>query len=272
MRLILLILCCCAIQAGAALAGGTAEPALPPGGPLPLAAEAYHYGIDFLVFHDLAEGELRLDAGPVPGRYRAELVGRTLGVASWLSGDRVQRYVAEMEEDGAGGLRSLTYQSSICKLSWGKWDERSKLYRFDDRRGSVSLERIRNGVSAGVRSFTMPPGPRAVDMLTGFYNLRRGFYGPLVSGAKLAIPTFTTRGVSTITVEVLSAPPAGQAAFFPAGGKLLRVLVDPEVFDTRGAAIYVWFDDAGRPARGIVGNVIGLGDVYGYLHQEEKAP
>jgi len=46
------------------------------------------YSIDFLVFKDLAEGRLaidrRIDAGALP----AELVAHTLGVASWLSGDR----------------------------------------------------------------------------------------------------------------------------------------------------------------------------------------
>ncbi len=272
MRLFLLIFSLSAILTGPVLADGAGPSPRLPAGPPPLTAEAYLYDIDFLVFRRLAAGELRLAAGTAPGRYRAELVGRTLGIASWLSGDRVQRYVAEMEEDGAGGLRSVTYQSSIRKLSWGKWDERSKFYRFDYRRGSVSFERTRNGVPGGALSFPLPAGAAPVDMLTGFYNLRRGVYGPLTPGARLTIPTFTSEGVSTIAVEVLAAPPAGQESFFPAGGTLLRVLVDPEVFDTRGAAIYVWFDAAGRPARGVVGNVIGLGDVYGYLHTEDQSP
>jgi hypothetical protein len=42
------------------------------------------------------------------------------------------------------------------------------------------------------------------------------------------------------------------------------------VFDTKGADLYVWFDDTGRPARGIVENVIGMGDVYGHLREEQK--
>ena len=46
---------------------------------------------------------------------------------------------------------------------------------------------------------------------------------------------------------------------------LIQVNVDPEIFDTNSGSLYVWFDDLGVPGRGIVEDMIGLGDVRGYL-------
>jgi hypothetical protein len=237
-----------------------------------MVGEHHEYTLDFLVFKDLAEGQLKLTADKVPGRYRAELLAHTLGVASWLTGDRTQSYVAVMEEDGAGRLRSVSYESSVYKRKSGKWSDRQKRYQFDYQAGKVYQERGENGRFKPGLVFDLPPGPPPVDILTGFYNLRAGAYGALTPGAHLKIPTFTTKGVSEIEIEVLTGPQRQVQSFFPAEGTLLRVKVDPEVFDTGGADLYAWLDDSGRPARGIVENVSGLGDVYGRLREEQKQP
>jgi hypothetical protein len=55
--------------------------------------------------------------------------------------------------------------------------------------------------------------------------------------------------------------------FFPRHGLLGRAVLDDEILDTRSGTVYVWFDDLGRPQRGIVENVIGLGNVRGKLRQ-----
>ncbi|HEY7745923.1 MAG TPA: hypothetical protein VIA07_06260, partial [Desulfuromonadales bacterium] len=63
--------------------------------PLSLAAlvgESLVYDISFLWFERLAEGRLSFAAGERPGTYRAILEAKTLGVAAWLTGDRVPRY------------------------------------------------------------------------------------------------------------------------------------------------------------------------------------
>ncbi len=236
-----------------------------------LAGEHHAYTLDFLVFKDLAEGSLQMAAERVPGRYRAELAARTLGVASWLSGDRTQRYVSIMEEVESGRLRSISHESTIHKRHLGHWSDRQKRYRFDYPAGKVYQEKGENGKFAPGLVFALPPGETPVDILTGFYNLRAGAYGQLLPGTHLQIPTFTSRGVSTIDVEVLTGPER-LANAFPAGGTLLRVRVDPEVFETGGASLFVWMDEAGRPAGGVVENVIGMGDVHGRLRKEQRQP
>jgi hypothetical protein len=237
-----------------------------------MVGERQRYTLDFMVFKDLAEGQLQLTADNIPGRYRAELAAHTLGVASWLTGDRTQRYGSVMEADAAGRLRSLSYESSIHKRKFGEWSDRQKRYRFDYQAGKVYQETGENGQFAPGLVFELPKEQSPVDMLTGFYNLRAGVYGALTPGAQLKIPTFTAKGMSVIEVEVLTGPARLARPFFPAAGVLLQVRLDPEMFNTGGADLYVWFDETGRPARGIVENVIGLGNVYGHLREEQQQP
>jgi hypothetical protein len=49
---------------------------------------------------------------------------------------------------------------------------------------------------------------------------------------------------------------------------LLSATLDPEVFDTDSGNLFFWFDDAGIPERGIVEDIIGMGDVRGSLVEE----
>jgi len=273
LRTFLLLLILWLTAAGTIHAAGLpAETALAARSFQQMAGENHRYSLDFLVFKDLAEGQLRLTAEKTPGRYRAELTAATLGVASWLSGDRIQSYISIMEEDGAGGLRSVSHESSIHKRKRGKWSDRQKRYLFDYRAGKVTHEKGENGKFRPGLVFELPNDRVPVDILTGFYNLRAGVYGALTPGTHIKIPTFTTQGVSEIEVEVLSGSARFANPLFPTSGTLLRIKVDPEVFDTGGADLYAWFDEEGRPARGVVKNVIGLGDVYGRLHEEQKQP
>lgn len=237
-----------------------------------MAGERYEYTLDFFIFKDLAEGRLQFTAEKEPGRYRAELVARTLGVASWLSGDRTQRYVSIMEEDGTGRLRSISHESSIHKRKGKEWLDRQKRYRFDYQAGKVYQEKGEQGHFKPGLVFELPDGKPPVDILTGFYNLRSGVYGKLSPGTRLKIPTFTTKGISEIDVEVLTDSQRQTQLFFPLSGTLLRIKVDPEIFDTGGADLYAWFNEDGQPERGIVENVIGLGDVRGRLREELPDP
>lgn len=260
------------LQSGTVAFAAASPPAAVPRLLDKMIGEHHRYTLDFLVFKDLAEGSLRLTAEKTPGRYRAELVARTLGVASWLSGDRTQSYVSIMEEDGSGRLRSISHESTIHKRKQGRWTDRQKRYRFDYQARKVYQEKGRDGQFRPGLVFELPSGRPPVDILTGFYNLRAGVYGKLTPGARIKIPTFTTKGIADIDVEVLTDLQRSSRPFFPAGGTLLKVKVDPEVFDTGDADLYAWFDETGRPARGIVENVIGLGDVYGRLHEEPTQP
>ena len=107
----------------------------------------------------------------------------------------------------------------------------------------------------------MPPN----DILTSYFNFRAGFFGPLEPGRHYLVPTFNRKGAGNIEIDLLTDAERQGLDFFPAGGMVARLKVDPEIFDSKDGGIYVWLDEQLRPARGIVQNVIGLGDVRGTL-------
>ena len=230
-----------------------------------MAGESLFYDISFLWFDRLAQGKLSFSRGKIPNTYRAVLEARTLGVAAWLTRDRVQRYVSEMEVGPDGKLRSLSHESHIIKGRGNDIKDRKSLYTFDYRKRQVRYQRARNGEFYKDVQIPMVEGESPNDILTAFYNFRAGFFGPVQEGRRYSIPTFDRDGTEEIVVEILSARERPKDKFFPQEGLLGRVILDEEVFDTGGGLVYVWFDKYGRPARGIVENVIGLGNARGIM-------
>jgi len=235
-----------------------------------LTGEDYSYGIDFLFFARLAEGELRLVDTGEANLLRAELVGRTLGIASWLAGNRTQTYRSLMRIMPDGSLTSIEYESDITKKRWGQWKNRGKVRRFDYERGKITELRLKEGVVSSTKELDIPAGKSPVDMLTAFYNLRSGVYGPLQRGTQILIPTYSGKGFIDFEVNVLTVEEQAVHDYFPDHGLLLRVKVDPEIFDTKSGSIYLWLDQLGVPGRGIIEDMIGLGDVRGYLDKEGR--
>ncbi len=233
-----------------------------------LVGEDYLYSIDFLFFSRLAEGELRLSETDQPNVYRAELIGRTLGIASWLAGDRTQTYTSTMQLTADGSLQSIEHTARIVKRKWGKWQIRGRSHRYDYVQGKVVVEKSKEDELHSKKEHAIPEGLHPVDMLTAFYNLRSGIYGPLVRGAKFLIPTFSSKGFVDIEVDVLTPELQAKQSYFPAHGLLLSVRLDPEIFETGGGGLYAWLNDQGIPERGIVEDVIGMGDVRGALDME----
>lgn len=233
-----------------------------------LDGEDYLYSIDFLFFSKLAEGRLRFAETDRHGVYLAELSGRTLGFVSWLTGERTQTYTSIMELTPDGSLRSIEFVARIDKLRWGKRQVRLQRYRYDYASGKVFDDTILDGASLTTQVHEIPEGKQPVDMLTAFYNLRTGAYGTPARGAHLLIPTFSGGKFTEIEVDILSAADPLVREQFPANGLLVKVSLDPDIFDTKNGNLYVWFDDRGTPRRGILKDFAGFGDVRGYLNKE----
>jgi hypothetical protein len=234
-----------------------------------LEGEDYLYSIDFLFFANLAEGRLRFAETDRRGVYLAELAGRTLGFVSWLTGKRTQTYTSTMEISPDGSLRSMEYLARIDKLRWGKRQTRLERYRYDYALGKVFEEKILDGVPLTLEVLEIPEGMHPVDMLTAFYNLRSGAYGTPAPGTHLLIPTCSGGKFTEIEVEVLAAVDPLLQKYFPENGLLVKVNLDPDIFDTKDGNLYVWFDEGGIPRRGILKNFAGIGDVRGHLSEED---
>lgn len=232
--------------------------------PPELAGESLVYDIAFLWFDHLAEGRFTFTAGEQSGTYRAELEAKTLGVAGWLTGDRVQRYASIMEVGPNGNLRSLYHESLILKSKGKEQKQSEKKYVFDYQKGEVCYERMRGGKLTDRQFLPIDKGAPQQDVLTAFIGFRLGQAGALQPGQIYRIPTFSHKGMSEIMVETVAAAERSKYPF-PLDGLLTKVSLSQEVFDTGEGYIYIWFDEKGRPAKGIVENVIGMGNVRGTL-------
>lgn len=236
----------------------------------PLQSEELHFQIDFLFFKGLAEGVLKFEPTNQQGVFRVELVGRTLGIASWLSGERTQIYTSTMQRMPDGSFTTIEHTAKVMKKKWGKWRRYRKVCEFDCERGLIQVEKIKDGVVTSTETHEIPAGETPVDMLTAFYNLRQGVYGELGRGRKIMIPTYSSKGFHQIQVQVLTEEEQGKKTFFPGYGLLVKAVIDPDIFETGSGNLYVWFDEKGIPARGIIEDIIGLGDIKGHLKEEPQ--
>ena len=228
-----------------------------------------HYNLSFFWFEGLALGQLSFASDPSgPNRYRAVLDAKTLGVAAWLTGDRVQHYETLMEMNPQGWLVPLEYSVVIYKKKEGVVVNHAKLYTFDAATRTIMLTRSKDGKS-GVKEPIKILGKRyPVDFLTAGFNFILGANGPLRAGERKEIVTFTDKGERKIAIEVLNAADWPETPFFnKESGTLLKVILPTEILDTGGGAVYALLDEKFLPQRVFVENVLGLGDVLGELRQ-----
>ena len=231
---------------------------------LALVGEHLSYDISFLWFDRLAEGSIELSKGDKPGTFLVVMQARTLGVAAFFTRDRVERYETLMEVAPQGYLRPLWHSSHTIRGSKDNRKEKTTKLTFDYTAGKVRYQKQKNGKVYAEQIFELEKGKPEFDILTALYNLRLGVFGPL-SMRKIAIPTFHRQGPQDIIVEPLTGLNREDAKFFSKDPIQCRILVDPSVFGTKGRDIFASFDAAMRPRRGIIKNVIGLGDVRGML-------
>lgn len=232
----------------------------------PLIGESLPYDIAFLWFNRLAHARLSFMPGEQPGTFRAELSANTRGLAATLTRDRNDVFSSVMERMPDGRLRSLVYESQTTRGRGSSRATRISRYTFNYESREVYRDRIRHG-EQNREVLEMAEGEFINDALTAFYNFRAGYFGEIRPGGRYEIPAFSREGPSEIVVQVYTDRDRPRMAHIPSGGMLARVEMDEEVFDTGGGAVYVWFDEQGRPGLGIVENVLNMGDVRGHLLQ-----
>lgn len=228
-----------------------------------------HYNISFLWFDRLAAGQLSLARdSSAPNRFRAFLDAKTLGIAGWLTGDRMQHYETLMEMTPQGRLVPLEYRVKVLKKKGGKVIEYVKHYTFDSRTRTIKMTRSRDG-KRGVEKPVKILGNRyPVDFLTAGFNYILGADGPLQAGERKDIFAFTDEGERKIVIEVLRAEEWPKISLFGKGkGTLLKIILPPEILDTDGGAVYALLDEKLLPQQVIVENVLGMGNVIGELRQ-----
>lgn len=224
-----------------------------------------HYDLSFLWFERLAVGKLSFSRDPAsPKRYRALLEAKTLGVAAWLTGDKVQRYETLMELTPQGRLQPLEYTAIMQKKSGNEVIDKAKLYKFNAVTRTITLTRSKDGKKGIEQPIKIAGKLFPVDFLTAGFNFISGADGPIRIGERKEIVTFTDEGKQKIIIEVLRPEDWPKTPFFRQGsGTLLKVILPAEILDTDGGAVYALLDNELLPQRVIVEKVLGLGEVRG---------
>ncbi|MBM4300845.1 MAG: DUF3108 domain-containing protein [Deltaproteobacteria bacterium] len=151
----------------------------------PVIREDLEYQISLGPWSDVARGHLVLKELE-PGHYLAEFSGAAQGLWQLMSRWLPERYQTEMVLR-EGRLLPLVYREEF--ISKGR--RILKEYRFDHERGRVSLWRRAEGGDK-VKKWEAPLQGPVYDLLTLFYNLRLGAFGPLPGGSTLRVNVLPT--------------------------------------------------------------------------------
>ena len=229
-----------------------------------LVGEHLNYEISFLWFNHLAEGTIQLTHGEQPGTYLVVMQAKTLGAAAFFTRHRIEKYQTLMKVGASGLLHPIWHSSHTIRGEGKSRSEKVTKQSFDYVSKRVRYQKIKNGNTYAEKWFEMDRDKPMFDILSALYNLRLGFYGQLGQEA-IHIPTFHRKGTQDIVVEPINKVDNKDHKYFSEGSIKCRVLVDPSVFGTKGREILVSFDAEMHPEKGIIKDVIGLGDVRGRL-------
>ncbi len=266
---------------GALLAAFFLLAASPPAGQAPsLQEEEFVYDIHFLWFRQAAEGTLILRRLG-ERRYRAELVAETKGFIGFLTAYRKNHYISEMEYDPAKRrLLSRVYSKTVYR---GLNITQSRTV-IDGQKGQIRWETRGNGEIQDKGTERIPEGVIYEDLLSAFFNLRIGAFGPLTRGRFLTVTTLpayqTTRElkedydkefVRNFDIRIADAETERRyrRAFdrVEEKGLLALVKVPKELFGQTTGEVRLWLDPNLIPVAATVEDVIFFGDVHGTLRK-----
>jgi len=227
------------------------------------AEESLDYELGFFIFRQAADCNIsfqREGAG-----YKASLRAKTKGFVGWWTRYRENRYVSYMEEiEGGRRLRAYQFDKVVIK---GDYREKT-IHWLDYDRRVVEYVLLKNDRVVKMDCHRIPEGVIYEDILSAFYNFRAGVFGPLEKGRWFVIRALPKKGVDKYSVEILSGRAEAKVRRrlgWAEPGKLLKILVSREIFDTRKGLIWVLMSEEGLPVKAVAEDAIGFGDITGRL-------
>lgn len=253
-----------------------------PGAAAPLPPEeTYTYDIDFFFLKSVAEGTIRLRRVSRLG-YRAELVAETRGIIGFLTSYRKNQYISEMDYDpGRGRFFARRYTKAIHR---GKNISKTTM-EIDAESRAVRWATFYNDKLREKGSEPIPSGVSYEDLLSAFFNFRRGALGSLEKGSRFTIVTLPAYDIPkgereegeslARDFEVRVADPATELSYRKSYGRtgepglLVFVKVPKELFGQETGEVRVWFNPALTPVSATVERAYYFGDVHGTLRKSE---
>ena len=228
---------------------------------VPLLEQDVSFDLGFLWLDEVAVAGFKLTKGNEPDMYIASLSAKTVGIAASLTGNRQHRYESLMRLLPDGRFRSERHTSQIEK----RGIVRTKEYRFDYEKREVGYRYFKNGKLVVEEVLAIVGDEFPGDVLAIYFNLVAGVYGPMEVGAHYEVPAFSRKGTGTIKIDFLPSDHRPKKSFFDSDLLICRVQLDQEIFDTKDGVIFIGYNDKRLPERGIVADILGIGDVRGVM-------
>jgi hypothetical protein len=151
----------------------------------PGAMEKLEYRVSLGIINEAAQAKLTLTPRG-PGRYVAEFSGAARGIFRLVENYLPERYQTEMFTQ-KGRLLPLVYREIFHK----KGERIIREYRFDYQRHRLELWR-QAGDQPMAKRWQLPLQEPVYDVLSFFYNLRQGAFGPLDRGSTVRVQLVPT--------------------------------------------------------------------------------
>ena len=223
--------------------------------------ETLHYDISFLWFDNAASAKVQFLKER--DRYYSTLEASTKGFVGFFTSYRKHYYKTEFEiiDDG----KSLRPISFLRQVTIGDQAETTRhQFNYMTRKHTWSKylndEKIKTGVD------DIPVDNSFHDILTAFYNVRNGSYGPLIKGNHFKIKTIPEKGHDEISVHISSEQE--EEVFRAVAGRekkdelLLNITVPKEIFQSKTGKLMVWSSTHYIPVEITVKDYILLGDLH----------
>jgi hypothetical protein len=196
--------------------------------------EDLHYQVDVWIWHDAVNAQV-VFREVAPGRYRAEIDGRSQGLLSLITGNWRGRLTTDMEYS-QDGLRPLVHK----EISYKKGKKRVMEYRFNYAAKKVELWKQEGDGPAAKRWEADLTGPM-YDPLTFFYNRRiKGQSLGEKGGENLRFQGIPYPKPDPITMRVVDKTSEGRKIMIEMGSRIYK--------DER-SVVYAYLDNDGVPTK-----------------------
>jgi len=233
-----------------------------------LVGERLQYDLSFLWFDKAASGSIQfLRDGD---GFKAVLEAETMGFVGFLTSYRRHVYISHLSYlPQEKKLRSHLFERLVIIR---KREERT-ITHLDYAKRLMRWEIFRNGKLKGKKSKPIAKEREYEDILSAFFNVRLGYFGPVRRGRSFAIDTIPEKGQTSIEVHVIDREEAiRDKDLFGEGFRedliYIKLKVPKEIFKSKTGEVCIWVDERIIPIRGVVKDYIGFGDIRGILRDE----
>jgi hypothetical protein len=172
-------------------------------------------------------------------------------------------------EDGTNRLMPISsYEKKIKREK-----ERVMITNYDYEKNICEYKTWREGVIRKEGSVRLEPD-KCDDMISVSYNFRNEIYGEVKDGTGFNITTVYKDKFPGFSVNVHSADNSDEFSkwkdIIPNVKYVADVLLDPEILDSKEGKLVVLYTEDLIPVGFIAKDIIGFGDLYGFLVEDEN--